>query len=757
MACGTKALDILKDKGAVPKGRAITSLRGKPVVLNGVPYLITYDPSLVDREYDKLSAIQWDCALAKRLFATGKVEPQVPLYNHGHDFDEAVYYLKGRMELFPDDVIPIVFDLETMGLDPYEPGKKIVSISLTWKRTRATVIHFSVTEQPGECELVYKDGQVVDWGVKPLNVELGHQIQWLLNHPQLRTRGANFKFDLSWIWRHWALECTNFSFDTTLVGSLLDENRSNSLNLHAKLFTDIGGYDDAFNAKFNKSKMEAVPLQDLIPYAGGDTDACYRTATRFVSQLAPQPGLVNFYVNLLHPAARAMEKMENTGIVADVEYYETLGHTLRGDMQKVDDQVWDMLPGRLQSKYRGDWGIKPSVIKDFLFSPRGLNLEPQMYTASAGDDKPYEKAATSADHMKLIAQAYPDARPFIDLVGEKSLLQKTHSTYIVGFMKHLRADGRWHPTAILHRGVTQAGEDSGTVTGRLAFKDPAVQTIPKHTKYAKALRRGLIAPPGYVIINWDYSQGELRITACVAGEEVMIAAYKGGFDLHALTGGSLNGYTVIEMEQLATVDPELYARIRQGGKAGNFGLIYGMSPMGYVHYAYNTYGVILTEEEGHNQHNLFFETYPGLSPWHGKSKNEAHNTKQIISPLGRIRHLPMIDSFDYKVRAAAERQAINAPVQSTLSDMSLKSLSEFDAEYSPNAVEWHPECQFFLMTHDAVTAYVKEDKVDIWLPRVREIMENLPLEEEFGWTPQLDFPVDAEIGFNMADMTKAAA
>ena len=129
----------------------------------------------------------------------------------------------------------------------------------------------------------------------------------------------------------------------------------------------------------------------------------------------------------------------------------------------------------------------------------------------------------------------PEAAEFIDLYKQWNSAKKTESTYITGFFKHLREDGRLHPTAILYRGDYDGG-DSGTVTGRLAFKDPASQTIPKHTKWAKPLRKGYIAPPDCCVINWDYSQGELRVIACLADEPAMIQAYRDGIDLHLKTG-----------------------------------------------------------------------------------------------------------------------------------------------------------------------------------------------------------------------------
>jgi DNA polymerase I-like protein with 3'-5' exonuclease and polymerase domains len=320
-------------------------------------------------------------------------------------------------------------------------------------------------------------------------------------------------------------------------------------------------------------------------------------------------------------------------------------------------------------------------------------------------------------------------------------------------MKYLRDDGLLHPQAMMFKGAFEgdSGGEGGTNTGRLSFRDPAMQTLPKHTKWAKALRRGYVAPPGYVCVNLDWSQGELRIVACVADEQTMIRSYLEGIDLHAKTGGQLNGYSMEDMNRLKQADEGKFKVLRQGGKAGNFGLIYGMGAEGYVNYAEATYGVLLELLQAANQRDAFFAMYPGLSLYHGRQKTQAHKYKRIYSPLGRVRHLPLIASQNGGVRSKAERQSINSPVQSTLSDMALLALVIFDERYSHNQPVWPDECKCVMMTHDSLTWYVKEDKVDMWVPRITEIMENLPL-ESFGWKPQLEFPVDWEMGPNLADM-----
>jgi len=721
LSLGAKALAKLQDLGLCPKGRTITSMRGKEIPYSGGVILVTYDPGIGMIDYSKYTDMQIDVAMANRRVMTGTLEPEVGNYRWVKDFNDLVMQVKVRYAE-KGRPVPLTYDLETVGLIEYNEEAWIVSISFTIDDGMADVIYFEgLHDQPTSGLL--------------------EQIDWLLNTKEVITRGANAKFDRRWIKYKWGLENDNYKMDTTLVGSLLDENRSNSLNTHAKVYTSMGGYDDAFNAKFDKSQMHKVPKKDLLPYAGGDTDADYRVANVMRSKLLQDSKLANFYVKLLHPASITIQHMEEVGILLDVPYYMELQQKWTAELARVEKMAISLMSRRLQIKHRGNLKLtRAALLKDHMFSRQGLHLKPYKVTEKTG------QPSTAKDHLIMFADK-PEVAAFLELYQEYTTLSKTLNTYVTGFLKHLRSDGRFHPTGLLHRGDYMGSGESGTVTGRLAFKDPAAQTIPKHTKYAKPLRKGYIAPPGFVVVNFDYSQGELKVTACVANEPTMIRLYKEGIDLHMVTGGQLNGYTQEDMLEMKTKDSALFKVIRQGGKAGNFGLIYGMSAGGYQTYAKDTFFVTLNQAEANYQREEFFRMYPGLVEWHRQYKAGAHRWGYIRSPLGRIRHLPLINSPDQASSSKAERQSINSPVQSTLSDLTQYALVLFNARYGrPHG------CQFFMTTHDSLAAYILEDEVDAWVPRMTDIMENLPLEETFGWEAQLQFTTDAEMGPNLAEM-----
>jgi len=715
---------------------------------------------------------------------------------------------------------------------------------------------------------------------------------------------------------------------------------------------------NSFNSTHDKAHMENVPKEDLLGYAGGDTDACLRVRTKMKSQLMKDKKLTRFYTKVLHPASKVFSKLEQRGMLVDIDEYEVLKTKVEAEIERLEAKLFGMMPRRIKLKFADNLTLRAAVLKEFLFTPRGLNLTPQMYTAKAKEET-WQYASTSMDHFEMFDDV-PEAQEFVDTMREYNSATKTLSTYIVGFMKHIRQDGRFHPSYMLYKG-DYGGDDAGTVTGRLSAKDPAFQclrgdqrvlthrgwveikdivsgyesgesyqvlthtgewkpvigtyrngvqpvfdvrfatgkivtstanhpyltargwvrtdgltsedigyefrapdeelhqsdipqlggneeqvqqpneqglsevrgsghnslrplamlrpvfgghggeaseglvhreagrerqlragqlcvgyaetagqqsekhqadrveradqdgsrvgfrsgdqsgavalsavsgdgdggslgekaprdrglfksvkvrditpsgecetfdltiegshsfiaegiivhnTIPKHTIWAKPLRRVYIAPPGMVVLNVDFSQGELRVAACVANEPTMIQAYQSGIDMHLRTGLAL--YNLQNPDEQLTMGEALELKkhgdsrvkvARQGGKAGNFGLIYGMQAPGFQSYAKKTYHVDMTMDQSYTFRENFFDMYPVLPDWHEEYVNMAHDYGYVRSPLGRIRHLPLIQSSDWGVRSKQERQAINSPIQATLSDMALMTMIEVDRQY----------------------------------------------------------------------------
>ncbi len=997
LACGSKALAVLMGLKKVSKGRTITSMRETLINVDGVPTFVTFDPTIVSKDYARLPDIQWDTQLSIRYLTTGTTRPEIGKYEYVESLDELIDEIRS-IHKATGKAVPLTADLETLGLDEYNPGGWIIACAFTLKPGTAVVLYFEKGEQPTRpVQGVNPDY----WG------ELWLQLEWLFTSKKILLRGANFKYDSRWIFQHWGIEVTNLVMDTVLVGGLIDENRSNSLKLHAKVYTPMGGYEDDMKSKYDMARLDLVPKLELLPYVAGDTDATYRVSEALLKLLFKDKLLTNFYVHVLHPSSKVFEKMERTGILVDQAYYHRLDAEIEEEIARIENEMMEFVPRRIQVKYSDNFSFsRAAILKDLMFSPAGFNLTPRQFT-----EKTHEPS-TAIEHL-LTFEDDVEAQEFVKLLKELNSATKTLSTFVRGFLADLRSDGRFHPSYFLARGEFGGKKktDSGTVTGRSSASNPAVQclsgdslvltrggwvtilqlvaryeagddfkvlthtgkwqrvigvyrngvkdvfsvssehgkllstgnhpfltkrgwvrtdqltdkdigyalkgirnpaqdskphdpnlpqlgsheelmhqpdqqgvasvwregdyplpsvahlpefpsrhggeaqrgvvnreagckrglragelylghsqdsagqsaqlqanhsqggdkdrspvgdrrgyftreaslpfiqgdangvsldeaesvergvfqesrilsivpagsaetfditvegshsfvangmvvhnTLPKHTIWSKRLRRALIAPPGYGILQLDYSQGELKIAACLARDPVMLQAYLNGADLHAITAAQLSGYSYADFMLLPD---SIRDELRSGGKCGNFGLIYGMGANGFKEYAYTTYGVKMTEQEAAMKREAFFELYSHLPLWHNECKTFAKNTGHVRSPLGRIRHLPLINSSDREARAQAERQAVNSPVQATLSDMMQMAMIQIDKEYGD-------QVNMFLMTHDSIAAYVPLGEEVVWAKRFKAILDNLPLKKLFGWDHQLQFTSDAE-------------
>jgi DNA polymerase I-like protein with 3'-5' exonuclease and polymerase domains len=736
VACGTKAVTMLQEHKVLPKGRTPSSLREKPIKFGQGQVMVTYDPMVTGSEPEKMQTIDWDFRLATRLMTTGSLKPQIGTYKWVNTYQPMIDWIDQQYEETGQPV-DVSMDTETETFFPWYEERNIVSISFTAIPETAEVLYLGPQEDPIEID---HDEPLFD------------QIKWLLTSPKVKLRGANLKYDLIWIAVKWGIECTNFKFDTMLVGALLDEHRANSLNMHAKIASTMGGYDDGFNAKYDKSKMGSVPAgDDLLTYAGGDTDACQRVANVFKDQLLEDERLTKFYIRILHPAARAFEKVERRGVLVDQQKFAIL----RDDLDKVIKDnythVIELLPQKMKWKYKdriaeqmaaGKSPMLPSILQEYFFSPNGLNLKPLVRTKTG-------IASTAKAHLKMFGDT-PEAKAMVEALTLGDQASKTKSTFVDGFIKCVRPDGYIHPTYFLVFGEYEGQDkESGTDTGRLSAKDPAFQIIPKKTKWAKRIRECYPAPPGKVILLLDFSQGELRVVACVANEKNMIKAYEQGMDLHGLTGAQLSQVSYEEFQTWKKHQEEakqaLFKEMRDRAKAGNFGLLYGMGAEGFQAYAWANYGLKLTLAEAEAIRAAFFTLYPGLTNYHETQRKFVKLHEHVRSPLGRVAHLPMVKAWDREIRAKAERKAINSPIQSCLSDMMIWAIALIEENY-PN-----DEIAVVGMIHDALVAYVDEDKVQLRAKQASEIMSNLPF-GEIGWHPQLVFPADAEAGINLASL-----
>ena len=355
VAMGKAAITQLSAEKAwpgMPKNAGVEKLRSRAGTFREATAMVTYDPIMSNMDAGAKYQIRWDLRLARRFLATGSLAPIIGRYRWT-TLDQFI----GLINDFIARKCTVTLDLETMGFYPHYPDKRIITYQITDRAGAGFVLHH--TAIPPE----RRD-------------ELTEALRRLLNDPNVRMRGANLKFDLNWLFFKHGITCSNFTFDTMLVGSMLDENRSNSLEWHAKEHTDLGGYDSPFNQRYDKGRMDLVPVNDIfLTYAAGDVDSCFQVSEFQIKQLKAQPSLARLYSEVVHPAARAFEKIEQRGVLVDPERYAALRADLEQDLAHSHAKALQYLPPRLKAKHASKLDLsRGELVAEYMFGGEGLGL-----------------------------------------------------------------------------------------------------------------------------------------------------------------------------------------------------------------------------------------------------------------------------------------------------------------------------------------------------------------------------------------------
>jgi DNA polymerase-1 len=443
-------------------------------------------------------------------------------------------------------------------------------------------------------------------------------------------------------------------------------------------------------------KIMKEPLRRIASYNGNDVGYTHQIYPRLREELLAQPRLTRLFAKLMMPASHVVQQVEAAGMYVDRKRLFHRMAVLQGEIEDRKEVLREHLPRRWQEDFNFN---STQQLGRWLFSKRGLGLSPLETTASG---RPSTREA--------VLLHYHDHPAVQALLEYRTLQLKWMNTYLLPWSTRLDSRSRLHTTYKLY----------GTVTGRLSGD---LQQVPRDS-----FIRGVIgAPPGWLFVQADYSQIELRIAAHIAKERRMRRSFLTGQDLHLVTACSLTGKSPLDVTK----------EERKRAKAVNFGFLYGMYPKKFQAYAFENYGVEVSLAEAEVARQQYFTMFHDLEGWHDRQRRIAHNHHRVVSPLGRVRHLPDILSSDNGVRMEAERQAINSPVQATASDLMLFSMVQLQPRLDPRSA-------FLVGTlHDALFLQVREDRVEEIAPIIKEVMENLPLKKTFG--VEIDIPIIVDV------------
>lgn len=520
---------------------------------------------------------------------------------------------------------------------------------------------------------------------------------------------------------------------------LLDENlyAHPDLNQARRSFTTMKeDYDSAFAKKYPKGDMLAVPSEDLTYYAAADADVSREAGITIAGQLAKCKRLQNYFRRFVQPTvAKGLRALEWYGAAVDREEMPKTAARVNGWVKDQTRTALFVVPKKILTKpdhvQKGLKLTRDDLVRDILFSDDGFGLEPVKKT-KGGDAWSVDKEVVKRLREKVKPKSKPGV--FLEAFSKFNEYDNLRTT-IEGFGKNIREDGRIHSSFSI----------AVAATGRASSRKPNMQNNPKRSASAKEVRRLLVAPPGMKLMAVDQSQAELRWCAHLSQDPKMLEIYNEGLDIHRETA---KGMSESMGKKWDSLDEKEQKQMRQNAKPINFGVIYLMSPDGLVHNAYLEYGLIVTHDQASRWIDGFFSKYPGVRRYHKSTIQFGRKYGWVESPLGRRRRLPELQSKMDFVRSEAERMAVNHKIQSPSSDICLMALNELWDAGVYKMGEFEPS-QF---VHDELIFAVREDKVMKYAKMVKEVMENPPLQRDFGFKLSVPLLAEIKIGDNAAEM-----
>jgi len=504
-----------------------------------------------------------------------------------------------------------------------------------------------------------------------------------------RLGGHNAKFDAKWL-RAKGVP-VYIHFDTMLMAHLLDENRPLRLKSLARTYLGADEYEAGVN--FSGS---ATGLNKLAIYNGKDADYTLRLYHLFGAELKKQPGLARLYTKLTMPALRAFIEIEERGFPLDMERLRTRHKEIKEKILECQTTFLSFVP----EEKRASFNTRSTPQLGWFFYDY-LGLEIPLFT-------PKGKPSTAEAALLQLRKKHPA----MDLLMELRKWEKYESTYTRNWL--IRAGTARKPRLYTSYNI------SGTVTGRLSSD---MQQVPRNV-YIRSI---IGTRPGWRFIEADFSQVELRIAAMFSRDPALTKTFKEGGDPHTETAARVLG----KPAHLITKEE------RKMAKAVNFGFLYGMWWKKFKIYADQNYGISVTDDEAKAYRTAFFAQYTGLGPWHDRQRRLVRNLGYVKSPTGRVRHLPTILSTDEGVQAEAEREAINSPVQGFASDLTVLAMVRIHEQLDPG------KARIIGNVHDSIMLEAREAYAEEVAKLVKDTMENLPIQQLFGY--EMTIPITADV------------
>ena len=565
----------------------------------------------------------------------------------------------------------LALDTETTGLDYMDA--KLVGISLSVKSGEAAYIPLGHQEE------------------EQLSVDtVLEKLKPVLESEKIKIVGQNIKFDRNILTRY-GINLDSFENDTMLMSYVLNSTATrHNLDALAQYYLKYKTttFEEVAGKGVKQVTFDLVPMDQAVHYASEDADITFQLHEEFKSRLAKEPVLNTLLEEVEIPLITVLSDMERAGTLVNERVLKAQSKNFSERITKLETEAYELADQEFNLG-------SPKQLQEIFFE----KLKYPILQKTPGG-----QPSTAENVLQQLSEDYELPK----IILEHRTLSKLKSTYTDKLPLQISPS-----TGRIHTSFNQ----TGTSTGRLSSSDPNLQNIPIKTEDGRRIRQAFEAPKGYQLISADYSQIELRVIAHLSKDEGLLKAFKEGQDIHSSTASE-----VFEVD-LQEVEPDQ----RRSAKAINFGLIYGISAFG------------LSKQLGINRNlaaeymDIYFSRYPGVRKYMNKTKTEAKKIGYVETLYGRRLYLPEISTGNAIRRQAAERVAINAPVQGTAADIMKKAMLSVNDSLKKQKID----AKLILQVHDELVVESHEKDTE----KVTKI-----LTDSMSKAAKLSVPLEVEIG-----------
>jgi DNA polymerase-1 len=565
------------------------------------------------------------------------------------------------------------FDTETTSLDPM----------------RAELVGLSFATAPGRAWYVpvgHREGSQLALE------EVLAKIKPVMESPELGKCAHNANYDLMML-ANYGINSQNVDCDTMIAAHLLGKNALGLKNLSIDVLgIEMTPISQMIGTGRRQLTFDQVDIEAATPYAAADADMTGRLRPIMEEQLSNQ-GLKHLLTDIEIPLVPVLVEMQRHGIKVDEGALHEMSRDLNHHMGQTETELYETIGHTVNIN-------SPQQLSDLLFKELGL---PRTKRTKTG----YSTDANSLEALKGL-------HPVVDKILEFRQISKLKSTYVDALPEMINPR-----TGRIHTSYNQ----TGSATGRVSSSDPNLQNIPIRTELGRQVRKAFIAEdaPDWLLFAADYSQIELRVLAHLSQDEGLLEAFRRGEDIHAATAAMMFEVPINEVN----------SDMRRIAKVLNFGVIYGLSPHGI------SQQTGFSREEGARFIDTYFTKYPGISRYLEEVKVRTREIQYAETLMGRRRYIPEIHSSNFNHRSAAERVAINMPIQGTAADIMKIAM----VRVHQRLVQEQLRAKMLLQVHDELVFEVPREEMDDLkalvfdeMPAAMDLDVTLKVEAKWGET-----------------------